>query len=195
MIIGVDIDGVLANFNDAYIDLCIKLTGKDLFHPKPFEITTWHYPEAQGYTKTEIKTVWKHIAESRDFWHKLKPYPGVAGFLKYLSNLNNSDNDIYFITSRVGRTSQWQTMMWLSEFYVEPMVLISSEKGECCHALGIEYYIDDKIENCVDVTLTNTKCYMLARPWNVQVPGIPRLNSLIEFMEVLKNVNTKQESV
>lgn len=188
-IIGVDIDGVLAQFNESYIDLVIKVTGKDLFPPRPFAITTWNYPEAYGYSNEEVSAVWKAIIASRDFWRKLQPYDDAKSFLRQLWQ---RDQEVYFITSRVGDHVREQTEFWLKHMgFYHPTVLISSEKGECCHALKVDFYIDDKNENCVDVAMKSpiTYGYMLARPWNApQVAAgidIPRIDNLDDFLKVI----------
>lgn len=187
--IALDVDGVLADFNAAYIDLVIEVTGKDLFPPRPFDIVTWSYPESYGYSNKEVSAVWKVISESKDFWLNLKPLEGAEDFLKGLDSIPY-DDDIYFITSRIRSQVKFQTENWLwNHGFPESTVLISSEKGLCCKALKVTHYIDDKIENCEDVrdVSPSTKGYMLARPWNKEVEGVPRLNSLNEFMEVIKS--------
>lgn len=187
-VIGVDIDGVLADFNGAYIDLMIEIGDRDLFPPRPFDIPTWNYPEHYGYTKKEVNASWDAIRDSLTFWSKLKPLPGTDEFLLELDRV--TDN-LYFVTSRVGKSVKWQTEWWLKGFLgYSPAVLISSEKGECCHALKVDYYLDDKNENCADVSRRSlaTKGYMLAQPWNQEQPGIPRLSALSEFLTIIKGV-------
>lgn len=194
MVIGVDIDGVLADFNTNYIDLVREVTGRDLF-PKGYtwaDIETWSYPETFGYTDAEITKVWDHIAASRTFWRTLRPYASTYNFLYDLSGL---EHDVYFITSRIGKREQMQTMDWLIEFGWKtdhaPTVLISSKKGECCHALKVNLYIDDKNENCEDVVkqAPDTECWMLAQPWNSITgrPGIIRTGSIDGFFNRIKS--------
>ncbi len=182
MRIGYDVDGVLADFNAAYINLVAAKTGKDLFPNRPFEITTWDYPESYGYTKEDMTRVWAHIAESDSFWKNLVAYPGVYG---YLSLRIKQSDDVYFVTSRPGSTAKAQTEYWLRSngFRGEPTVLISSEKGEVCHALKLDAYIDDRVENCQDVANKSpeTLCVMLARPWNRPIDGVHRITDLDGF--------------
>jgi uncharacterized HAD superfamily protein len=71
-------------------------------------------------------------------------------------------------------------------------VLISSEKGLCARALNLDYYIDDKWENCVDVGMeSNTKVYLLDRPWNQSEYNVIggfvdyRVNTVGEFWEAI----------
>lgn len=192
MVIGVDCDGVLCDFNKNYINLVIDVTGRDLFPPRPFEIGTWNYPESFGYTKKEVSASWDRIKESDSFWFSLSSYgEEVEKFAEFLEII---EQPTYFITSRIGKDVKGQTEDWLYQHgFGTPTVLISSEKGECCHALNIDYYIDDKNENCQDVCKKSpdTVVCMLARPWN-QFIDIPRIKSLTNFMEV---INGGSESV
>jgi uncharacterized HAD superfamily protein len=150
-------------------------------------ITTWEYPQDSfGYSNEEIKRVWKDISNDKTFWLTLSPYKDTYNFISALSRYNN---DFYFITSRPGKTAKLQTELWLDKFSTQPLtVLISSEKGLCAKALKLDYYIDDKTENCIDVDEnSSTKCFMLAQPWNRQIYGIERINSIMKFMEVIKS--------
>lgn len=192
MKIGIDVDGVLANFNEAFIQRCIDITGKDLFPPRPFDIPTWHYPQHYGYTEAEMKfpdgPVWASIIADETFWYMLKPYDDAVEFL---SELDHGEHEIYFVTNRAGVQVKAQTESWIefhgyglkSPNFSFPTVLISSLKGDVARALDLDLYIDDKTENCIDVRHMHprTKVFMLARPWNVEVPGIPRIPSLAEF--------------
>lgn len=210
MVIGVDLDGVVADFNSAYINLVRRLTGRDLF-PAGYHkdiIETWSYPESFGYTKEEITGVWDWIAKDDEFWFNLKPLEGAEEFLTWLHYEEMfKPHDVYFITSRIGYAVKSQSEEWLVQHgwggSFDPTVLISSEKGECCHALKIDYYIDDKNENCADVRAKSPKttCFMLARPWNSikGIAGVWRIPDLATFQNDITlqegEDNGKQASV
>ncbi len=187
MKIGIDCDGVIANFNEAYMDLIVATTGKDLFLPKPYLIQTWAYPEALGYTRKEVSRVWDVIKKDENFWFLLPSLPGAEDFLIDLATL---DAEVYFITSRVGVNVKRQSEYWLmARGYILPTVLITPQKGDACRILSLDFYIDDKVENCKDVFDRSlfTRGYMLAQPWNEQVEGVPRIDSLNEFLEMVKS--------
>lgn len=184
MRIGVDVDGVLADFNSAYIDLCIRLSGRDLFPPRPFDIPCWNYPEHYGYTTDEVKAVWAHIKADAHFWAKLPQYSTTAADLDYLYLRERDGDDIYFVTARPGIETKYQTEGWIEcrSWFTKPTVLISSAKGLIAKALELDVYIDDRAENWQDVRQTRpeTKTLLMDRPWNRQLEvGSCRVTSVV----------------
>lgn len=188
--VGVDIDGVLADFNDSFIKRIIDVTGKDLFPPRPFAIPTWDYPEVFGYSTEEIARVWVDIKTDPMFWSLLPPYPETRRVLDRLAMLQQEhDADLYFITARPGKTAKRQTEQWLVRYswmqMLRPTVLISSLKGRCASALDLDVYIDDRCENARDVASTSlARSFLLDRPWNQSHvhPCVIRVNSVLDFM-------------
>lgn len=189
MILGIDCDGVLADFNSAFINRVVHVTGKDLFPPRPFDIPTWNYPEAYGYTKEEVSAVWEDIKADHYFWSSLPAYPGTLEALSSLEHRQYGGDEIYFVTARPGIDAKGQTERWLqcNGFY-KPTVLISSAKGMCAQALKMDRYLDDRWENVVDVAKTpETYAYMMARPWNrgkdYHLHGITVVSTVHAFLE------------
>ncbi len=200
MRVGIDVDGVLADFNPVYINTVIKVTGRDLFPPRPFEIRTWDYPESYGYTKEEITAVWKAITADRWFWQDLPEYDTTERDILHLAQLMcDKANDFYFITSRPGLEAKRQTEAWLTNRFdryalayprFTPTVLISSAKGMCASALKLDRYIDDRDVNVCDVkeatfsytTLGPTcRAYLLDRSWNQNLTWNDRITALPEM--------------
>lgn len=184
--IGIDVDGVLADFNRAFIDYIPRVTGRDLF-PTGYVPTTWNYPEALGYTGAEVSKVWEGIKADDSFWRFLPAYPDTVRMLSFLAA---TTHDIYFITNRPGRTAKTQTERWLQihGFDRPPTVLISSHKGDCAFALLLDLYLDDRDENCLEVfEESDTNGYMLAQPWNTKYPRIPRLDALTDFIGIIRD--------
>lgn len=188
MIIGVDIDGVLADFNGSFIERVIQVTGEDKFPPRPFDIPLWNYPEHYGYTAEENSAVWENIKSDRTFWRTLEPYPDARAALAYLDEVTRHD-DLYFVTARPGVAAKIQTEYWLTTHgYEYPTVLIASDKASIAQALKFDVYIDDRWENCEAVrTRSRAKVFLMSRPWNYDAPnqeyGIVRTNSVIGIAE------------
>jgi 5'(3')-deoxyribonucleotidase len=191
MRIGVDIDGVLADFNSAFIHRVTEVTNKDLFPVRPFDIPTWNYPQHYGYTEAEVSAVWEDIKADPNFWYDLVEYPQTQEALGVLKSMESfSAAEVYFITARPGTEVKYQTEGWLLETgFACPTVLISSAKGLCARALNLTHYIDDRWENVVDVRNynPNTQVFLLTQPWNkdndAEFQGVQRVESVMQFLQ------------
>ena len=191
--IGVDVDGVLADFNTNFIQRCIDVTGRDLFPERPFDIPTWNYPEHYGYTAAEVSATWDSIKTDPAFWGSLPPLLGAMGCLEWLRELSQTGQiDLYFVTARLGVMAKQQTEMWLAthsgDFMWAPTVLIASDKGTVARGLKLTHYIDDRWENADAVAYMslNTKVYLRDQPWNEKpVRNGYRIFGLDEFQQLV----------
>lgn len=166
MRLGFDIDGVLADFNSAYMALIVQVTGRNLF-PDQYEPHTWFYPEALGYKPDELTAVWAAINADARFWCSLRPYAHTHHVIDRLTQRVWNGDDVYFVTARPSLNAKWQTEKWLSSVgMISPTVLIASDKGLVCHALSLDVHIDDRHRNALAVAKTTTKSFLLDRPWN-----------------------------
>jgi 5'(3')-deoxyribonucleotidase len=207
LVIGVDIDGVLANFNKAYRERLIQVTGRDLIPAVDCSGDTigstppcWSYPvDHYGYTKDEDRAVWKSITEDRHFWRKIEPFARTRGFLE---ELYFQHDEVYFITTRPGVDVQLQSIDWLMEngYPDEPQVLIArGEKGFLAHGLGLTHFLDDKPENCFSVrqTCPNARIYMNRTRYNIHAEQVAAdrrivmIDSINQFVEDLEPCKTQ----
>lgn len=182
-ILGIDIDGVLADFNFQFINFIVTHLGEDRFPEHPFEPPTWDYPQHYGYTDAQMDEVYKEIGRSSFFWELLKPYPNIRPVIDYANHYPT-----YFITSRFGVDVKGQTERWLMEHgVIHPTVLISAHKGYSCKAIHATHYIDDRTENCIDVRRDSptTHCTMIKRAWNKDIAEVPRM-TLDEWVATTK---------
>lgn len=184
--LGIDVDGVIADFNTGFMDLFVKLTKEDRFGNPRADITTWNYATDQfGYTKEQDKAVWQSVMANPSFWRDLPAYKGT---LEFLTTLRQLPIRITFITSRVGINVLQQTQDWLTaNGFSYPAVIISSNKGATCRRLGVTHYLDDKNENCVDVVKEVPGCrvVMFAQPYNQEQPGTFRITQLGTFLDLV----------
>ena len=172
MIIGLDMDGVLCNFYQAYEEVIANVTGRNLFPPGIAGVdrfpAEWDWPQAAGYTGEEITKVWAGITQDPLWWLSLKPLAGVDEFLH---SLRFSDT-IYAITDRPGTDVQHQTAAWLRHRGAPPQVGVvlsnGKSKGAICKALGVDVILDDKWENIRSVMEASrkTKAVLMKRPYN-----------------------------
>lgn len=195
--IGIDVDGILGDFNTSFINKVIEVTGEDKFPPRPFDITTWNYPQAYGYTEEQTSAVWEVIKADDKFWAELPPYEETVECLEHLAALNEEGHYIYFVTNRPGVKAKTQTEDWLNNngFTDFPTVLISADKGGMAKALELDWYIDDKTGNITDVfeKSPNTNSFLRSRTWN-ENDGVPVIPSLAEFLRMI-DLAIEKESV
>lgn len=177
--LGIDIDGVLADYITPYKNTVKKLSGIDLFPPDS-EWCSWYYDKTCGYTIEQSKAARESLWAADGFWEHLQPYPETTEVIMQLYGRILAGDDVYFITDRNSTTdisAKHQTERWLmnqtvgqlsiwADFY--PTVLVTGDKGPVAKALDLTHFIDDKWENCsvVHDTVPTCKTYLLDRPWN-----------------------------
>jgi len=167
LVIGVDIDGVLADFNNAFADRLRKVTGRDLLPEDVSNPPVWYWPEHYGYTPKEQNATWDNCWADPEFWLDLSALGEVDKFFEQIY----ASGDIYFITARTGTNVKQQTEQWLEMYgFHYPTVLIAYDKGPLAKALKLTHFIDDKDSNCQEVVelSTKTQVFLLDRNYNKQ---------------------------
>lgn len=172
-VIGVDVDGVLADFNQSYRNMLIATSGKDLFKGET-DPPCWNYAPAYGYTQEEDTAAWSNITKSYCFWRNLSALKHAGDFLWALAASHlvpvPDKSRVYFITSRPGLDVKGQTERWLHALGVpNPTVLIVGnhfDKGPVASALSLTHFVDDKPENCLAVRATrHNACTVFCPPY------------------------------
>jgi uncharacterized HAD superfamily protein len=196
MRVGIDVDGVLAEFNAGFIALVKEKLGVELPPVSENYPDTWnydiealkvHYGDEQR-AKEASRELWGTIAASHSFWMKLQP---ISQPLLYKLADVAAMHTFYFITSRPGGSAKFQTEAWLLKWFALPTVLIASDKGPVAKSLGLELFIDDKPENANEVAeATEGKCLVLMpeRPWNRNVVTDARVARVKNLEKALSHV-------
>lgn len=208
MRIGFDIDGVLADFPKAYQELYVELTGENKFlEGDAKNPPDWDWDLLRGYTKAQRREIWDNIVLSNTFYRELEPLPGVKALDPLFPAIEDL-HDVYFITSRGGKTVKRQSEDWIKRYlgYEErfgcsqysPTVLITSSaegKAQTAKALNLTVYIDDKWDNAEAIKNAVPKCrvYLLDRRYNRhrfdswthngKILSVIRVHSVQEFVE------------
>lgn len=194
MRIGIDVDGCLANYCDAFLRRLIVTSGRDLTDSLNPIYHCWDWPQAFGYTEEEVKAAMDSVAAQDDFWLTLNPYPLAQEDLFRLATREALGHDVYFITNRYGVKAKQQTEIWLRHcgFLSRPTVLISAEKALCVEALRLDCYIDDNVENVMDV-VGDSSCdqvFLMSRPWNTThrwtTSYLTRVDSVREMLQAVE---------
>jgi hypothetical protein len=183
MKIGIDVDGVLS---DTLVAIHRKFPGWDTSKG-------WY----GGFTKEQFDAVWNDAKNTENFWLCI---PVVQGLSRRLMIDLNEVHDLYFITDRFdtkGSSAARQTKDWL-DFEVlrgrtPAGVIVAKNKGPVAAALGLDMFIDDKPDNCVDVINAVPSCrvYLCSLPHNLSFANgdIPRVADFNEFAKLILEAN------
>lgn len=186
MRIGWDIDGVLANETDAYLQryVCPYLG---------MPLTAENVPESNyvnihpSLTIPIIRELFGKANEEGMFEH-LEPYP----YIEVMRALR--DDDHYAITHRhrkvIAQTYRWcmrQELplkgVWFSDSF---HTLGGVTKKELSEFLSIDAFIEDNVENAIAISEAVPHVYIVTRPWN-RLQELPPHIKRVETPEELTN--------
>ncbi len=165
MRLGIDLDGVIANFNDGWIERYNREFGTTI---DPASVTFWdgihtltHFDDMDEFW------VWSVDLDGASLFRHLTPYPGSIEALRTLADAGHQ----IVILSHKPDFAIWDTYAWLAEHQVptREVHLIESKWD-----IGCDLYLDDADHNL--------KAYRLHRPdriicryvqpWNNPVDGV-----------------------
>jgi hypothetical protein len=157
--IGIDVDGVLANFHDAFhsaAQACGVRPVGDRDDPK------------DSLPQKDVKRVWDYVAETPNWWMTLAPYePDQIARLYSLTRA--AGWEVFFVTNRpasAGDTVQFQTQWWIERygFYLPAVLTVPGSRGQIANGLRLDLIVDDLVMNCIDVVGASTaKALLLLR--------------------------------
>lgn len=145
--LGVDIDGVLADFRAAFRDAARECLRRD--------IAIEPGPESAALSHSEIDRVWAHIGRTPNWWMNVKAYePAEIANLYAIARAGKWE--ICFLTKRpasAGDAVQFQTQWWLEQqgFYLPAVITVPGSRGELANALRLDLVVDDQFVNCAEV--------------------------------------------
>jgi uncharacterized HAD superfamily protein len=191
--IGCDLDGVLADMESELIrqarQLFADLPQKDV--PRLAELKM---------TERQLRQLWHHVESIDGFWETLNEIePGVVSRLAQLATERRWE--LIFLTKRpesAGATAQLQTQRWLqAKGYTLPSVfVVQGSRGLVAHAFNLDFVIDDRPENCLDVVLDSAARALLVwrdedgpLPPPVARPGLQAFKSTAECLVMLERVD------
>jgi uncharacterized HAD superfamily protein len=184
--IGVDVDGVLADFTSAARKLM-----KQMFDGRPDDAlvqTTWAF-ESLGINAQEERRFWNKVDTIPNWWLGHYTLPNTD----LLSQLCEKHR-VIFITNRkdatVGYPIEEQTKLWLKRNFgvVNTNVIISDNKGPVAIGLKLDYFLDDRPKNVVEVYEAaggQTKVYLLDTTYNQKCHAVPRVKSFNDLARMV----------
>jgi len=189
MIVGLDIDGVLADFLSPFLLRLEQKTRNGPIHAD--SITDFNFSD---HPVLSDEVVWKCLEEvSYDpaFWQGMSSLitPNEWRQLESLS----LEKRLFFVTHRYVRDTydiHGVTSNWLKKHGIsQPVIHFTNEsKAELVENLGIQFFMDDRYENCQDVAeKTEAMVLMPHRPYNRSFnhPAVKRIHNFSELFSHL----------
>lgn len=203
--LGLDLDGVLFDFNTAFCQLLEReyvVKMPVVGHDWP---TEWDYPTLGGFIDPkQDRQTWSGICGGKfpGFWAGLPLYSWSTHLMHTGTTIAQ---ETYFITSRCGPhrlAESTQALHNLTDKVIMqfksawrptlPVLPVDShtDKLPIINALRLTHYMDDRFDTMIlaGTRCVNTKLALWDQPWNrhADIPGVERLTSVEEFQEWLQ---------
>jgi hypothetical protein len=190
--LGVDIDGVLADFRTAFRDAARDCLKREL----PVDAAD----EKAPLSHPDIERIWSHIGRSPNWWMGVKAYePAEIANLYALARAGRWE--VCFLTKRpasAGDAVQFQTQWWLEQhgYYLPAVITVPGSRGDLANALRLDVAIDDQFVNCAEIIGAGpTKALLMQRDQNPTMQkhatdrGVGVVSSLAETMPILQQLD------
>jgi len=151
-------------------------------------------------TARQERRLWHHVATIENFWESLAELePGMIARLSGLARERLWE--IIFLTKRpatAGFTAQVQTQRWLERngFSLPSVYVVQGSRGRIAAALDLDFVVDDRPENCLDVVVdSKARAILVWRDDQKQLPaaarrlGIGVVPSVEECLKILEQID------
>jgi hypothetical protein len=155
--LGIDVDGVVADFRSAFRALAERELGL-----APDDIDA-------ELSKADVDRLWRAVATTTNWWLDIPPYEPDQ-IARLYAEVRRSRWEVFFMTSRPpsgGDSVQLQTQVWLERHgYYLPSVLTTpaGSRGELARSLRLDLALDDRLVNCLEIiSASNSKAVLVLR--------------------------------
>jgi len=161
--IGLDVDGVIADFSKGFC--------------KRFNIDSGNNWWKHSYALKNNK-IWDEISNDKSFWLELEPLLKQEDF---------PVEPICYITAR--KNAEW-TKEWieLQKFATRPVIsCYDKSKVKTIKEFDLDVFVDDKIEHYYEIKASGVRCFLMTQPWNARykIPEYDRISSLVDLKKRL----------
>lgn len=206
--IAFDMDGVLADMESALVQHAEGLFGAD----EPPAAPASDAPDViepviarLSITPRQQRRLWDRVEAIENFWESLDEIePGLVARLHALSVERRWE--VIFLTKRpatTGATAQLQTQRWLEArgFALPSVYVVQRSRGQIAAALALDFVIDDRPENCLDVAVdSKARPILVWRDDETQLPaairrlGIGVVGSVSQCLDILAQIDVSEAS-
>lgn len=173
----VDVDGVLAEFNEPFRKLLID-QGANVrpFDPR-YDPDRWEWPLAYGAEKKHDIAAWEYIGDHPEWWGRLPIHRDVNNWAMSQLDRVLYNYETSFVTQRPGNRAT--TLEWLQKLSIDPdfvpqLLMVPGGKVEVLRAMQPHYVIEDKHETLRKLSdiqmgkgeFRSRKLILVDRPYN-----------------------------
>ncbi|HIG51862.1 TPA: hypothetical protein EYQ19_00300 [Candidatus Pacearchaeota archaeon] len=189
MRIGIDLDEILAEWMNSFIDFHNINYGTNLERKDFYTFDLWKPLDIKrGEERERINNFSKS-----DFYRNISP---VEGSIEGIDNLQN--NELFIVTGRKNKNKS-ATLDWIDKYFPNKFedVLFSDycsiknnidKKAEICSNLGIGFMIEDNGEWAHKCASSGIRTFLLDKEWN-RGYSHPFLKRNYSWKEVVSNIN------
>jgi len=155
---------------------------------------------ALDLTPRQLSRLWKHVETIEGFWETLREIePGAIARLAAIAAARRWE--VIFLTKRpasAGATAQLQSQRWLevNGFRLPSVYVVQGSRGRIASALGLDFVVDDRPENCLDVIAeSHARPILIWRddvrllPAAAQRLGVGVVRSVAECLDILSRAD------
>tara|TARA_Y100000034_G_C6878007_1_gene401825 strand:+ start:439 stop:1050 length:612 start_codon:yes stop_codon:yes gene_type:complete len=190
MLIAVDIDDVIAEFMDGFIQFHNEKYGTSLVKKDLVDYSFWRVLKEER--EEGIKRIYNFIDSSN--FKEILPAEGAFEVL----NLLKEENELVIITSRPKSFTK-QTEEWIKNHFPGIFSKIhfsynrdiqkkgNKTKNKICEELKVDIFIEDSLEYSEECVSEGTKVLLLNKPWNQREELPHNLIRIQDWNEVLSH--------
>lgn len=186
-----DLDGTIADMEGALQREAERLYGPNvLLRPTPGEhrdapVSVDEVPDDPAKDRLaekkevlgtrKLRQLWEHVAGLENFWTTLGEIePGAVARIGAMRDQHKLE--VIFLTQRPdteGEMTQLQTQRWLDAhgFELPSVFVLRGSRGSAAAALQLDFVVDDRPENCLDVATESTARPLLV--WRDPIELLP----------------------
>ncbi|MGE3276035.1 MAG: hypothetical protein AB7O67_13045 [Vicinamibacterales bacterium] len=177
--IAFDLDGTVADMLTVLRQEAEQLFGEDTLSRQTYQVrdTPSAGPDEDPdnpamaelhLTPRQQMQLWDHVRQIDNFWLKLAETE--SGIIARIATVAYRRRwEVIFITTRpasAGETVQLQSAQWLDAhgFALPSVFVVHGSRGKVAEALGLDFVVDDRPDNCLDVAVDSKAKAILIWP-------------------------------
>lgn len=165
MKIGIDIDGVTADFVTLFLPALREVLGRVVRYE---EITTYRFQDAFGYSD-EVEARLQVEIDRRDLLRRLPVVPGAREAIRRLGQAH----EVHFVTARPEARWGEATRDWLESRGFSNASLRFREGRKAEASEGFDLFVEDHLETALDLVTQKIHVCLYDHPWN-QTAELPK---------------------